>query len=321
MLLSRVADSLYWISRYLERAEHTSRLISVRLELGLDRHSDSDTWDFSRLFGSLRFETPVPTPTPNDPGELIATMVFDTANRESVASCITAARENARQVREEISSEMWERLNELFLHMRQLQTVNTWAGRPHFLFRSIIDGVHLFQGTCSATMARGEGWQYLEAGRFLERASATAALLDLQLRHRGSRSGSPHSENPEWVGLLRSCTAFEAYCRHYTADVRFERIAEFLLLNQEFPRSVRFAAARVESALRAVEKLTSRGAGGRAERLAGRLHASLDYGQVDEILGEDPHAYLASINRYCGQIHTALYQHYISYPIESAVPA
>lgn len=319
MLLSRVADALYWISRYLERAEHVSRVVSVRLELGLDRRSDSDTWDFSRLFGGLRLDTP-PQP-PADPAELIDLMVFDTANSDSVTSCLIAARENARQVREEISSEMWERLNELFLHMRQLRTVNTWAGRPHFLFRSVIDGVHLFQGTCAATMAHGEGWQYLEAGQYLERATATAALLDLQLRNRQTRSSSPHAEDAEWVGLLRSCTAFEAYCRHYTADLRFERIAEFLLLNPEFPRSVRFAAARVESALRTIARLTSRGAGGRAERLAGRLHASLDYGQVDEILSEDPHVYLASINRYCEQIHTALYQHYISYPIESAVPA
>ena len=96
----------------------------------------------------------------------------------------------------------------------------------------------------------------------------------------------------EWVGLLRSCAAFEAYGRCYTADVRPDRVAEFLLLNAEFPRSVRFAAGRVESALRAIAQLTGRGAGGRAERLAGRLHASLDYGQVDEFLGEDPHAYL-----------------------------
>ena len=125
----------------------------------------------------------------------------------------------------------------------------------------------------------------------------------------------------EWLGLLRSCSALESYCRHYTADLRPERIAEFLLLNSEFPRSVRFAAARVESALRAIASLTTGGAGGRAERLAGRLHASLDYGQVDEILSEDPHVYLETISRYCAQIHGAVYQGYITYPIESALPA
>ena len=124
------------------------------------------------------------------------------------------------------------------------------------------------------------------------------------------------------MALLRSCSALEAYCRCYTADVRPERVAEFLLLNAEFPRSVRFAAARVESALRAIAQLDAAAArGGRAERLAGRLHASLDYGQVDEILNDDPHAYLDGIGRYCAQIHAALYQSYITYPIESALPA
>ena len=111
------------------------------------------------------------------------------------------------------------------------------------------------------------------------------------------------------------------YCRCYTADLKPERIAEFLLLNSESPRSVRFSAARVESALRTIAQLTSRGSGGRAERLAGRLQASLDYGQVDEILSEDPHTYLQGIGRSCAQIHAAAHQTYVSYPIESALPA
>jgi uncharacterized alpha-E superfamily protein len=121
--------------------------------------------------------------------------------------------------------------------------------------------------------------------------------------------------------LLRSCAALEAYCRVYTANLKPDLVAEFLLLDQDFPRSVRFSAARVESALRAIAPLAGRGTGGRAERLAGRLHASLDYGQVDEILNEDPHAYLESVRRYCTQIHAAAHQIYVMYPIESALPA
>jgi uncharacterized alpha-E superfamily protein len=112
----------------------------------------------------------------------------------------------------------------------------------------------------------------------------------------------------------------EAYCRHYTADLRPKWIAEFLLLDAEFPRSVRFAAAAVESAVRAIGRHASRG-GGRTERIAGRLHASLGYGQVDEILSEDPHAYLETIGRQCQQIHAALALSYLAYPIESALPA
>src|SRR5712671_5331791 len=301
MLLSRVADALYWISRYLERAEHTARLIDVRLDLGLDRRPDSEGWDFERLYAALRLEA---TESPSSPAAMIDLLVFDLSTRNSVSACITAARENARQVREEISSDMWEQINALFLRLTQARMEGTWSARPHYLARMLIDGVHLFEGITDATMGHGEGWQYLQAGRFLERASATAALVDLHFTD-GSMLPPAHLE---WVGLLRSCSALEAYCRCYTADLRPARIAEFLLLNAEFPRSVRFAAARVESALKAIAVLTARGAGGRPERMAGRLHASLDYGQVDEILSEDPRLYLEGIGRHCTQIHTAVYQ-------------
>jgi uncharacterized alpha-E superfamily protein len=314
MLLSRVADGLYWISRYLERAEHTARLIDVRLDLGLDRRPDSEGWDFERLYATLRLSA---ADAPSSPAAMSDVLVFDLSARSSVFASVTAARENARQVREEISSDMWEQINALFLRLNQARTEGTWSARPHYLARMVIEGVHLFEGITDATMGHGEGWQYLQAGRFLERAGATAALVDLYFKD-GAMLPPAHLE---WVGLLRSCSALEAYCRCYTADLRPARIAEFLLLNAEFPRSVRFAAARAESAVRAIAQLTGRGAGGRAERLAGRLHASLDYGQVDEILSDDPHAYLEGVGRLCRQIHTALYEGYLTYSIEAALPA
>jgi len=180
--------------------------------------------------------------------------------------------------------------------------------------------VHLFQGVTDATMGHGEGWQYLQVGRYLERAVSTAALLELFVAD-GYDEGLAPRDQVEWVALLRSCSALEAYCRHYTADVRSERVAEFLLLNETFPRSVRFAAARLETALRALASSSGHSAGGRAERLAGRLRASLDYGQVDEILDDGPQAYLAGIGRQCTQIHSALYQTYVSYSIDTALPA
>ena len=314
MLLSRVADSLYWIGRYLERAEHTARLIDVRLDLGLDRMSNAGGWDFARLYTMVQLDAGESAPA--NPTALSDALVFDPGNPAAVLASVTAARENAAQVREEISSDMWEQLNGLFLRLKQARAEGGWSARPHYVFRLVIDGTHLFQGVTDETMGHGEGWQHLQLGRFLERASATAALVDLHFR----RELQLPPGHAEWLGLLRSCSALEAYCRCYTADLRPERIAEFLLLNSEFPRSVRFAAERVESALRAIAGLTG-GAGGRAERLAGRLHASLDYGQVDEILSEDPHVYLDTISRYCAQIHGAVSQSYISYPIETALPA
>ena len=289
-----------------------SRLIDVRLDLALDRRPGG--WDFERLYAIGKVELPVPAPA--NPSALVDALMFDAKKRDSVTACITAARDNARQVREEISSDMWEQLNALFLRLKEARAESGWSARPHYISRLVLDGMHLFDGVTDETMGHGEGWQYLQLGRFLERASATAAMVDLHFRS-GSLLPETHAE---WAGLLRSCSALEAYCRCYTADLRPERIAEFLLLNPEFPRSVRFAAARVESSLRSIAAITG-GAGGRAERMAGRLHASLDYGQVDEILSEGPHAYLETINRHCAQIHAAVYQSYVMYPIEAALPA
>jgi uncharacterized alpha-E superfamily protein len=315
VLLSRVADALYWIARYLERAEHSARLIEVGLDLGLGRSGTRGTAD--RLYASLGMSD---ASEPADRGPLVAAALFDLANRSSVAACVTAARENGRQVREEISSDMFEQLNALFLAVRQIHSTADREARPALLCRTVISGIHLFQGITDATLGHAEGWQYLQAGRFIERAGATAALLD-RFVSEGATQADGRLESVDWVALLQSCSALEAYCRHYTADVRPERVTEFLLLSADFPRSVRFAAARIESALQALARASGRGGAGRTERLIGRLHASLDYGQVDEILNDDPHVYLAGISRQCALIHAAIYQSYIAYPIESAIPA
>jgi uncharacterized alpha-E superfamily protein len=122
-----------------------------------------------------------------------------------------------------------------------------------------------------------------------------------------------------WAALLRSCSGFEAYCQRYTADVRPERVAEFLLLNPDFPRSVRFAIDTVEASLRAIARALGKSSSGRVDRLAGRLRASLDYTQIDEIMADSLQSYAQGIRKQCEQVHNALYQTYISYPIESAL--
>ncbi|MGE0813804.1 MAG: alpha-E domain-containing protein [Vicinamibacterales bacterium] len=313
-MLSRVADSLYWMSRYLERAEHAARVVNVNLNLTLDRAPA----DVARHWGRLLASLPDPPPwqvRPVPGGTERATL--DLANRESIAACVGAARENARQVREEISTEMWEEINRLFLAVQQRAPIaSEWTAGTHEFLAATITGVHQVQGVTDATMTHGEGWHYIELGRYLERASATASLLDVQYREvPGDAAGSDDvGEFVEWVGLLKSCCAFEAYCRHYTADVRPQRIAEFLVLSPDFPRSIHFAVGRVQAALSAIASLTGR-QNGRSERLAGRLLASLDYGQIDEIMGELP-AYLQGIVRQAAQINTAVHQQYIAYPVD-----
>jgi len=318
-MLSRVADSLYWMSRYLERAEHTARLVNVNLYLTLDRAPVDAARHWGRLLAGLRM--PPSMSSDVDLAAHATGQVLDLANRDSIAASIAAARENARQVREQISSEMWQQINRLFLFVRRDAPDPGWTGRTHDFLMSVIEGIHLFQGITNATMTHGEGWHFIELGRYVERAGATAALLEVHYSDPpGPATTGVGGEYVEWVGLLRSCCAFEAYCRQYTADLRSDRIAEFLILSAQFPRSVRYAARHIQSSLQTIGQLTGRGPG-RAERLAGRLLASLDYGQVDEIMSGNLLEYLQSIVRQAGQIGAAVHQQYVSYPVDQALSA
>ena len=318
-MLSRVADSLYWMSRYLERAEHTARLVNVNLYLTLDRAPVDAARHWGRLLAGLRM--PPSMSSDVDLAAHATGQVLDLANRDSIAASIAAARENARQVREQISSEMWQQINRLFLFVRRDAPDPGWTGRTHDFLMSVIEGIHLFQGITNATMTHGEGWHFIELGRYVERAGATAALLEVHYSDPpGPSTTGVGGEYVEWVGLLRSCCAFEAYCRQYTADLRSDRIAEFLILSAQFPRSVRYSARHIQASLQTIAQLTGRGPG-RAERLAGRLLASLDYGQVDEIMSGNLLEYLQSIVRQAGQIGAAVHQQYVSYPVNQALSA
>src|SRR5947199_9124171 len=162
-MLSRVAESLYWMSRYLERAAHTARVINVHRNSMLDQTGGDESLRWQRRLLSLR--TPLPT------GEIDAYSVtrlltFDEANDSSIVSCIAAARENARQVRERISSEMWEQLNRLFLQVKHASMEESWHAELHLFFASVKEGVHLFQGITDATMNHSEGWHFIRVGRF-----------------------------------------------------------------------------------------------------------------------------------------------------------
>jgi uncharacterized alpha-E superfamily protein len=314
-MLSRVAESLYWMSRYLERAEHTARVIKVQLNLMLERETESDDLHWRRMLKSLAVEM-------NDvkEGEAQAaakSLIHATTSRSSIVSCIVAARENSRQVREQISSEMWEQLNRLFIDVKRPDSDEAWDV-DDFLF-AIKEGTYLFQGITDSTMTHGEGWQFIQAGRSIERASSIATLLGVHFREFHGRESEP--EPLEWIGLLRSCTAFEAYCKAYTADLRPDRIAEFLVLHPSFPHSIRFSADALETALKQIGAEVSSRRSARVERIAGRMQATLAFGQIDEIMVSGLHAYLETVLRQCMQAHSALYQTYITYPIEAALQA
>jgi uncharacterized alpha-E superfamily protein len=319
-MLSRVADNLYWMSRYLERAEHTARLIDVDLQLRLDQSPEAGSGRWLGLLEAL--QVPAPEDAPLDAETLTYLLTMDRSNSSSIISCVGAARENLRQVREQCSSEMWEQLNRLYLQVKSTASGDSGLADSHGFFRAVQDGAHLFKGVSGSTMSHGEAWHYIQVGRFLERTEAVARLIGAHFSRLPHALDQPveSEEYLEWVGLLKSCNAFQAYCKAHTAELRPLRVAEFLLLNPSFPHSVAYSVDCVHAALTAIGELTER----KAEhpvRIAGRLRATLNFSQIDEIMASGPIAFVDSIRWQCAQAHTAIHQVYFDYSIESALVA
>jgi uncharacterized alpha-E superfamily protein len=315
-MLSRVADGLYWMSRYLERAEHTARLIDVDLQLRLDQSPEAGSGRWRRLLEAL--QAPHPEDDVIDATTLTHILTLDKTNSSSIISCVAAARENLRQVREQCSTEMWEQLNRLYLQVNSTTASEAWLLHSYVFFRAVREGAHLFQGVTDSTMSHGEGWQYIQLGRFVERTDAVARLIGAYFDRLPYSHDLPveSEEYLEWVGLLKSCAAFEAYCKKYTAELRPLRVAEFLLLNPEFPHSVRFSVDKVHTALQAIAELTERKAE-QPVRLAGRLRATLSFSQIDEVMASGAGTYVESVRQQCGQAHSAIHHIYFDYPVEA----
>jgi uncharacterized alpha-E superfamily protein len=326
-MLSRVADSLYWMSRYIERAEHTTRLLDVNLNLMLDESATSADRRWLRMLQALG--SPKSVVWSGDPYALTRQLIFDTGNKASILSCIIAARENSRHVREQISTEQWHRLNRLYLQVTQpeiqhnthAEAVLAGAEQPTEFLQHVMEGAHQFQGVSDSTMSHGEGWQFIQVGRYIERATATALLLEAYHADLWSQPEriAEGNEYLEWMGLLRSATAFEAYCKVYTADLTPDRIFEFLLLDAEFPHSLRFSIDSLQHALEAIDGESGKSRAEPLRRLAGRLQASLNYSSVDEILNGDAIAYLRGIQIECRAIHETIYSLYIDYSVQAAL--
>ena len=311
-MLSRVADSMYWMSRYFERADHCSRVIEANYNLMLNPSKVSNEQRWQRISACLGFHL---EPSAIDPQIAMIRLTSDSSNRASIVSCITSARENASQVREQISSEMWERLNQLYHEVSHTGLHVQSDSDPRRLVTAVREGSYKFYGVTDQSMSHDEGWHFIQLGRFIERACAVSILLDAHF------STSAESEDLDWVGLLSSCAAFEAYCKVYTADLRADRVAEFLLLNSGFPYSVRHAADRMHTALEAIAEASSVRKTNRIERIIGQLKSSLAYAQIQDIMSQNLHRYLYGILEQCRELHAAMHEVYIEYPIESAFEA
>lgn len=320
-MLSRVANSLYWMSRYLERAENTARIADASLQLLLD-FRDLDDERLARhwtpIVQSLGEEDRFHTLYPVANGQTVTDfLVFRPDNPNSIVSAIGQARENARVVRDQITAETWEEINRLHLFLRSGQARQLWQAAPDEFFNEIKRSSLYLQGLMLATVSQTETWHFLQTGKYLERADKTTRLLDVRhqsLPARGRPGMLNESDALDWVGVLRSCSGLEAYRQAHGAELNPALIAEMLILSDEFPRSVRFCLDRLDRALHAISGTAPPRFCNDVERLSGRLLAELQFGTVDDIFDLGLHEYVDQLQVKFNAIGDALFDAYIFLP-------
>ncbi|MGB8366183.1 MAG: alpha-E domain-containing protein [Rhizomicrobium sp.] len=316
-MLSRVADSLYWMGRYIERAEHTSRMLAVRLESMVEQSKDDASRSWARVAAALSAEEFADRAS--DPFAITGALSLARYNPSSLLNSLGLARDNARQVREQLSTDIWEHLNRLYLRLQPVTVDSIWGHQPAKLFRETLENLYMLDGVIFTTLRHGEGWYFLELGRYIERAQLVSRLLDIHFGTEAHGESAKPLKYADLLALLKYCTAFEPYCKEHTAAIKPERIAEFLLFDAEFPHSVKFAVDRMREALAHVAPGAPPARRAACERLAGRLKAAVDFGQIDELIGGSIDAFLSEISRHCEHIHEAVYAAYIAYGAETVL--
>lgn len=304
-MLSRVAESLFWMSRYVERAENVARFLAVNDYLALDLPGDIDIWESlvsaagdTDLFEDLYEEV--------NPDNVAAFMSSCARNPNSILSSIQEARSNARSVREFITLEMWEELNGLYLMLRSLPPDTRI---PSHRLNDVIRACQLLFGITDATMSHGEGWQFTRMGRALERADKTSRILDVRyflLLPTGPATARPY-DDILWAALLRSISGLEMYRKLHRQLVP-DRVFQFLMLDKEFPRSGHHCIISAEEAVRAISDTPIRTFQNRAEQLLGRLRAELDYLSVDEVIAQGVHEFVDEIQYKLNGVNDAIFE-------------
>lgn len=326
-MLSRHADSAFWIGRYIERAEATARMIDVHYHYGLESPLVGEALRWSSILAISEAEKEYKKRYDTlDEQNILHFFAFDTQNSNSIASCVASARENARSIRDAISSEMWQTVNKWYLGMRTWNVDTVLKVSPHAFFTWVKNESHLFQGITNRTLMMGESRDFHDAGRFLERADQTARILDVKyhdLLPSFTRQTAVGDEGPigvggtvddhGWLAVLKSVGAFEAFRKTYHEGVTAGRVAEFLILNPQFPASVRHSIGRVDGCLKRIGSGKDSGPRNKAEKEVGKLYQELNYMSAEDIINEGLHEFLDRIQKRCLLVGEAIRECYLSY--------
>ena len=280
-MLSRVAESLYWTARYVERAENVTRILDVNFHALLDMQVEDRGQAWHRIVQLLGDEDAYAEHYDEATAVDVSDWVlWHDGNPNAVVNCITLARENARSVREQISGEMWEAINKLFLLVRGANHRTVSRG-PRAFFEELRNYAHLFQGTADATMTHGDPYEFIRLGLHLERAATTVRVVASRYPVAVSLDEDDPGRARELIALLESCSAFEAFVKRHGTMFEPLTIADELIRSPDFPRAVRYCLA---AGLDAVTRISSDQA--LAHRILGRMVADLAYGEVDDVSGD-----------------------------------
>ena len=326
-MLSRSAQGLYWMGRYLERGEHLCRLLGVQVESLVDRPVEDIYFGWSRIYGSIGRQPPSgflqlggDDYTLADSYTLADDLTFERSNPDSVWSCIAQGRENARQTRHCISAEMWTRLNLAYLRLQRQALVDIWRVAPESFYAETVAEMNTFAGVAESSMYRDEGWSFMQLGRHVERVQFFVSLLLTQLAAdlpADSSNGEDVREDSgeDWTSLLRVCHAFEAYSRRYSVDVQPEQVLDLLVTDSRLPVSISRSLDMAEAELASLGVSPEPSAGEAARRLAGRLGALVHYEWPDH---PDHRRLLLRLDGYCRDLHHLITVAYFDYSVATA---
>jgi uncharacterized alpha-E superfamily protein len=306
-MLSRVANSIYWMCRYIERAENVARFISVNLNLILDMPSEKGKyWDpLVMITGDQAlFEKEY---SDYDQEAVIRFLTFDRDYPNSILTCLAAARENGRSIREIISSEMWEHLNTLYLELSDRNSPAAALADPHRFFKIIQMQSHLFTGLMDCTMSHGEAWNFARIGMMIERADKTSRILDVKyfmLLPQIDLVNTP-MDNIQWTAVLKSASAFEMFRKQYH-HITPRNVANFLIFDSQFPRSIRHCTSKAKVCLHRINGSSNGSDHNVAEKRLGRLEADLEYMDIDEVIDFGMHEYLDGLQTRLNQVDMAI---------------
>lgn len=306
-MLSRVAESIYWMSRYIERAENLARFVDVTFNLILDQPQNADSqWEplvfitgdqerFEETYGEANREN------------VINFLVFDRDYHSSIISCLRQARENARTVREALSSEAWEQVNEFYHFVREgAQGAHANQTAPEF-FDSIREHCQLFNGILDATLSHASGWHFANLGRLLERADKTSRILDVKyftLLPKVQDVGTT-LDDLQWSSVLRSVSGFEAYRKQFH-NITVHHVVEFLVLDRYFPRAINFCVESADYSLHSISGSPQNTYQNSAEQLLGRLKAELAYSDVQAVVDRGLHQVIDDLQNKLNDVAVAI---------------